>query len=103
MIKLVEELDKHLETSRFQGKDKHIARARKRGKLLARERIELLLDKDSPFLELIAFGRNATAKEALEQEVQMYAGIGLVQGKLCMISSNVGTRKGGSVDCANRF
>ena len=31
------------------------------------------------------------------------AGIGLVAGKLCMINSNVGTRKGGSVDYANVF
>ena len=33
------------------GEDK-IARHRKRGKLTARERIELLIDEDSPFLEL---------------------------------------------------
>ncbi|MEL7339137.1 MAG: carboxyl transferase domain-containing protein, partial [Bacteroidota bacterium] len=31
------------------------------------------------------------------------SGIGLVQGKLCMINSNVGTRKGGSVDYATTF
>lgn len=34
------------------GGEKYVARHRKRGKLLARERIELLLDPDSPFLEL---------------------------------------------------
>ena len=102
MKKLVDELEKHLEASRFQGKEKHIARARKRGKLLARERIELLLDKDSPFLELLplagmqqrgGFGTGGTN----------VCGIGLVSGKLCMISSNVGTRKGGSVDYATAF
>lgn len=98
MLKLVEELDKNLEKSRFQGKDKHIERARKRNKLLARERIELVLDEDSPFLELLSlaglkgqgFGAGGTS----------VAGIGLVQGKLCVINSNVGTRKGGSVDYA---
>ena len=31
------------------------------------------------------------------------SGIGLVQGKLCMVNSNVGTRKGGSVDYATVF
>jgi len=31
------------------------------------------------------------------------SGIGLVAGKLCMINSNVGTRKGGSVDYATVF
>ena len=34
------------------GGEKYIERHHKRGKLLARERIELLLDEDSPFLEL---------------------------------------------------
>jgi len=98
MLKLVDQLDENLEKSRFQGKDKHIERARKRNKLLARERIELVLDEDSPFLELMplaglegkGFGAGGTS----------VSGIGLVQGKLCVINSNVGTRKGGSVDYA---
>ncbi len=102
MKKLVDELNKHLKDSLFQGKDKHIARARKRGKLLARERIELVLDKGSPFLELLplagmkkrgGFGAGGTN----------VSGIGLVHGKLCVINSNVGTRKGGSVDEATVF
>ena len=102
MRKLVDELNKHLKGSLFQGKDKHIARARKRGKLLARERIELVLDKGSPFLELLplagmkkrgGFGAGGTN----------VSGIGLVHGKLCIINSNVGSRKGGSVDEATVF
>lgn len=102
MLELLQKLDKHLEESRFQGKDKHIERARTRGKLLARERLELVLDKDSPFLELLplagmgnrgGFGAGGTN----------VSGIGLVSGKLCMINSNVGTRKGGSVDYATAF
>ena len=36
------------------GGEKAVARHRARGKLTARERIELLLDLDSPFLELAA-------------------------------------------------
>jgi len=102
MLELVKELEKHMEGSRFQGKEKSIARARKRGKFLARERIELLLDQDSPFLELLplagmkksgGFGAGGTN----------VSGIGLVAGKLCLINSNVGTRKGGSVDYATVF
>jgi acyl-CoA carboxylase subunit beta len=34
------------------GGEKYVARHRERGKLLARERIELLLDPGTPFLEL---------------------------------------------------
>ena len=98
MQALVEELEARLEESRFQGKDKHIARARSQGKLLARERLELLLDRDSPFLELLplaglggkGFGPGGTT----------VGGIGLVSGRLCMCISNVGTNKGGSVDYA---
>ena len=98
MLELIKELEKNLTESRFQGKEKHIQRARKRGKFLARERIELVLDEDSPFLELLplaglkgkGFGAGGTG----------VSGIGLVQGKLCIINSNVGTRKGGSVDYA---
>ena len=102
MKKLVDLLEKHMTESRFQGKEHHLARARKRGKLLARERIELLLDQDSPFLELLplagmkrsgGFGSGGTN----------VSGIGLVSGKLCMINANVGTRKGGSVDYATAF
>ncbi|HVR31248.1 MAG TPA: acyl-CoA carboxylase subunit beta, partial [Acidimicrobiia bacterium] len=38
--------------ARMGGGQKYIDRHRERGKLLARERIELLVDRDTPFLEL---------------------------------------------------
>ena len=53
MQELLLSLEKHLAESRFQGKEKHLAKARAKGKLLASERLELLLDLDSPFLELL--------------------------------------------------
>ena len=96
MSKMVEKLNELLQKSQFQGKERHIAKARKLDKLLARERIELLLDEDAPFLELMpltglnqgGFGAGGT----------MVAGIGLVHGHLCGISANVGTNKGGAID-----
>lgn len=102
MMTFVEKLEQHLEASRFQGKEKHIARARKRNKLLARERLELLLDVDSPFLELLPLA-GMERKGGFGAGGTNVAGIGLVAGKLCLISSNVGTRKGGSVDYATVF
>jgi len=102
MLDYVKKLEKHLGESLFQGKESSLEKAKKSGKLLARERIELLLDQDSPFLELLplagmerrgGFGAGGTS----------VSGIGLVNGKLCMINSNVGTRKGGSVDYATVF
>ncbi|MBG15910.1 MAG: acetyl-CoA carboxylase carboxyltransferase subunit [Crocinitomicaceae bacterium] len=102
MLKLVEKLEKHLHEARFQGKEKHIEKARKRGKMLARERIEYVLDKDSPFLELLPLA-GMEKKGGFGAGGTNVSGIGLVQGKLCMINSNVGTRKGGSVDYATVF
>ncbi|MCK8523730.1 acyl-CoA carboxylase subunit beta [Aquimarina sp. D1M17] len=102
MQQLVEKLNLHLEESRFQGKEKSIDKARSRNKLLARERIELLLDKDSPFLELLPLA-GMENKNGFGAGGTNVSGIGLVEGKLCMINSNVGTRKGGSVDYATVF
>jgi len=99
MLEFVEQLEKHLEASRFQGKEKHIEKARKKGKMLARERLELVLDKDSPFLELLPLA-GLEIKGGFGAGGTSVSGIGLVQGKLCMVNSNVGTRKGGSIDFA---
>lgn len=99
MEKLVEKLNKHLEESRFQGKEKHIDKARKRGKMLARERLELLIDRDSPFFELLPLAGMRT-KGGFGAGGTNVSGIGLVNGKICLINSNVGTRKGGSIDQA---
>ncbi len=46
------EVDEQLEIARGGGGERYVARHRERGKYLARERIELLLDPDAPFLEL---------------------------------------------------
>jgi len=102
MEELVNKLEKHLEESRFEGKEKHVEKARKRGKMLARERIELVLDKDSPFMELLPLA-GMEKKGGFGAGGTNVSGIGLVKGKLCMINSNVGTRKGGSVDYATVF
>ncbi len=102
MLEVIEKLEAEMEKGRFQGKDKHIERARKRGKMLARERIELVLDKDSPFLELLPLA-GMEQKGGFGAGGTNVCGIGLVSGKLCVINSNVGTRKGGSVDYATVF
>ena len=102
MEKLLEKLEGHLEESRFEGKDKHIDKARSRNKMLARERIEMVLDQDSPFLELLPLA-GMERKGGFGAGGTNVSGIGIVSGKLCMINSNVGTRKGGSVDFATVF
>ncbi|MEU4290729.1 carboxyl transferase domain-containing protein [Kribbella sp. NPDC026596] len=75
------------------GGEKYVDRHHKRGKLLARERIELLLDPDSPFLELsplAGWGSDFTVGASL------VTGIGVVSGVECLISANDPTVKGGA-------
>lgn len=95
-LKLIDELNKYQNESLFQGKEKHTERAIKQGKLLARDRIELLLDQDSPFLELLPL--IGLGGDGLGAGGTMVCGLGFVNSKICMIMANVGTRKGGSID-----
>ncbi len=77
------------------GGEKYVARHRKRGKLMARERIELLLDPDSPFLEicpLTAWGTDFALGGSL------ISGIGVVSGVECVITANEPTIRGGSLN-----
>ncbi|WP_026999605.1 acyl-CoA carboxylase subunit beta [Eisenibacter elegans] len=97
MQALVADMEEKLVQSRFQGADKHIAAARKQGKLLARERIALVLDPDSPFLELMPLA-GLEVKDAVAVGGTSVGGIGVVSGHLAMIIANVGTNKGGTVD-----
>jgi|JI6StandDraft_1071083.scaffolds.fasta_scaffold02936_2 acetyl-CoA carboxylase carboxyltransferase component len=99
MLAKIEELNKHLKQSLFQGEEKHLAKAKSQGKFLARERIELLLDQDSPFLELLPLA-GLGVKGGFGTGGTMVSGIGFVSGKMCLITANVGTNKGGAIDIA---
>ncbi|MFE5680109.1 acyl-CoA carboxylase subunit beta [Streptomyces erythrochromogenes] len=75
------------------GGDKYTARHKKRGKLLARERVELLLDPDTPFLELsplAAWGSDYPVGAS------MVTGIGTVEGVECLVTANDPTVRGGA-------
>lgn len=90
------ELEAKMQERFYQGKEHTIAKARAENKLLARERIELLLDEDSPFLELLPLA--GLGIKGISVGGTTVGGIGLVENKLVMILSNVGTNKGGAVD-----
>jgi acyl-CoA carboxylase subunit beta len=70
-----------------------VARHRSRGKLLPRERIDLLLDVGSPFLELSPLAGWGT-DDPLGAGV--VTGVGTVSGVRCMLIANDPTVKGGS-------
>src|SRR5215475_2023070 len=75
------------------GGPKYTERHRARGKLLVRERIELLLDEDTPFLELsplAAWGTEFAVGGSI------VTGIGVVEGTECLISANDPTVRGGT-------
>lgn len=97
MLNLCQKLQSEMQKALYQGEEKYIQRYRKANKLLARERIELLLDKDSPFLELMPLAGYGI-KGNLTLGGTMVAGIGIVSGVLCLITANVGTIKGGTID-----
>lgn len=75
------------------GGEKYVERHRKRGKLLARERIELLLDEDSPFLELSPLAAWGTD---FHVGASVVTGIGVVEGVECLVSASDPTVKGGT-------
>ena len=77
------------------GGDKYVARHHKRGKLMARERIELLIDRDAPFLELCALAGWGTDFPLGGSAI---CGVGVVSGVECLIIANEPTIKGGSIN-----
>lgn len=89
------ELEGLLEKSRAGGGEKYTTRHHQRGKLLVRERIELLLDRDSPFLELSPVAAAGTEYEVGASNV---AGIGVVSGVECFIGGNDPTIRGGAIN-----
>lgn len=75
------------------GGPKYVDRHHARGKLTARERIEALVDADSPFLELCPL---AAWGSAFAVGASVVTGIGAVEGVECMIIANDPTIKGGT-------
>ena len=67
----------------------------KRGRLLVRDRIELLLDDGSPFLEIAGLAGEGLY-DGVAPGAGMVTGVGLVQGRACMIIANDPTVKGGT-------
>jgi len=72
-------------------RDRHVAK----GKMLPRERVERLIDPGSPFLELgdlAGLGKY----EGVPPGASIITGIGVIEGRQCMIIANDATVKGGT-------
>lgn len=77
------------------GGEQAVARHRKRGRLTARERVELLLDEGAPFLELsplAAWGSDFTVGASV------VTGIGVVEDVECVVIASDPTVKGGTTN-----
>src|SRR5512139_1456741 len=94
MLSLVNEVEAQLALARAGGGERSVQRHRERGKLLVRERIELLLDRDTPFLELSPLAGWGTDYAVGGGFV---TGIGVVEGVECIIAANDPTVVGGAI------
>ena len=77
------------------GGDELIAKHKGRGKLLARERIDELVDEGSPFLEFSTFAAWDMYKGGAPA-AGVVTGIGRIQGRECVVIANDATVKGGT-------
>jgi acetyl-CoA carboxylase carboxyltransferase component len=92
---LLDQLDEHMQQVQQGGGAEAIAKHRKRNKLLARERVQLLCDPDTPFLEFSPLA----AWDMYNNEAPsagIVTGIGVVEGQECVIIANDATVKGGT-------
>jgi 3-methylcrotonyl-CoA carboxylase beta subunit len=95
MKALVEDLRGKLQAAMQGGSEEARARHVARGKLLARERVNLLLDPGSPFLELSALAAYGLYGGDVHS-ASLITGIGRVSNRECMIIANDATIKGGT-------
>jgi 3-methylcrotonyl-CoA carboxylase beta subunit len=105
MRDLVEQLRDRLAVVRQGGSESARRKHTDRGKLLARDRIDALLDPGSPFLELSPLAAYGMYGAAPDQEggddnavpsASIVTGIGRVSGRECVIVANDATVKGGT-------
>jgi len=94
---LVYELKTKLKKIYLGGGEKNAAKQKEKGKLLARERIDYLIDENSEFLEVGAFTADGMyAEQGGCPSAGVVCGIGYVSGRQCMIVANDATVKAGA-------
>ena len=93
MLEKLDQIHGELDKALAGGGDKYVERHRNRGKMTARERIEMLLDEDSDFLELCPL---AAYGSDFHVGASVVVGIGVVEGVECLIVASDPTVKGGT-------
>jgi len=92
---LVKELKERLDIVKLGGTEKARQKHLERNKLLPRDRIKKLCDKDTPFLEFSALAAY-DMYEGAAPAAGIITGIGVIKGRECLIIANDATVKGGT-------
>jgi acetyl-CoA carboxylase carboxyltransferase component len=95
LTQLLAEHEEQLALARGGGGPRYVDRHRQRGKLTARERVELLLDPGAPFLELSPLAAWGTR---FHVGGSIVTGVGVVSGVECVIIAHDPTVKGGTMN-----
>jgi len=96
MVELVEDLERETEIARNKRSAKALARAKQQNKLTVRQRLDLLLDRNTPFWEFSSLA----ARGLYDGEIHgagLVTGIGVVSGREVIIHANDSTIKGGTI------
>lgn len=95
MESILAEFRARAEIAQMGGGVEAVAKHKSRGKMLARERIDALLDDGSAFLEFSMLAANGMYKDEAPG-AGIVTGIGRIHGRECMIVANDATVKGGT-------
>nr|WP_323791116.1 carboxyl transferase domain-containing protein [Nocardioides sp.] len=100
---LVADLRARLAVAREGGSEAARTKHTDRGKLLARDRVDRLLDPGSPFLELSALAatgmygaKDSSGHADTVPSAGVVTGIGMIHGRACVVVANDATVKGGT-------
>ena len=96
MQTLVDDLESLIKQIKQGGGERYQARHKARGKLLPRERVDMLIDPGSPFLKFSQLAAHAMYGKDNVPGAGIITGIGRVKGMECVIVANDATVKGGT-------
>ncbi|HEY3783216.1 MAG TPA: carboxyl transferase domain-containing protein [Fimbriimonadaceae bacterium] len=95
MDSILAEYRQTLARAKLGGGPEAVAKHKNRGKMLARERIDALVDEGSPFLEFSSLAANGMY-DGGAPSAGIVTGIGRIHGRECVVIANDATVKGGT-------